>query len=323
MGTSMPAAALTPRRRPPRAGGAALISALLTVALVAAIAAGLIAQQGLAVRTVGGRHDQAQARLLARGAVDWARNILGDDLLRTGNVDHFGEPWALRVPPIPVEEGEVSGEIEEQDGRFNLNNLVSGGVADPVQVATYRRLLGLAGIPDRDAVVLTATLVDWIDADAEPVAPYSAETPWYASLDRPYRSADTALVDLDELVRVKGYTAALIDRLRPLVTALPTRTRINVNTAPAEVLAAALPDLSLDDARVVVAARSRAWFKDIPDFQARLPRQNVGVPGERFAVESHYFVAAGRARYGVAVSALRVLLYRQSGWPDIIWQKIL
>lgn len=307
------------RPRPPR--GAALVSALLTVALVAAIAAGLVAQQGLALRTVGGRHDQAQARLLARGAVDWARNILADDK-RTSNVDHLGEAWATRVPPIPVEEGEVAGEIDDQNGRLNLNNLVNNGSADAVQVAIYRRLLGVAGIPDREATVLAATLADWLDADSEPVAPYSAETPWYASLDRPYRSADAPLTDVDELLRVRGYSPAIVDRLRPFVAALPTRTRINVNTASAEVLAAALPELSLDDARVVVAIRSRAWFKDLPDFRARAPRP-VAAPDDRFDVNSDYFVAAGRARYGEAVAAMRVLLYRQSGWPDIIWQKIL
>ena len=160
----------------PHAGpqkGAAVILALLTVALVAGLAAASVGDLGVAMDQVAGRHDQAQARQLARGAVDWARNVLSEDA-RTSQVDHLGEAWAVKVPPTPVEEGEVSGELQELSGRLNLNNLASDG-ADIIEVERFQRLLSLVGVADADALNLTAALLDWLDADDTPRLPGGAE----------------------------------------------------------------------------------------------------------------------------------------------------
>nr|MBL8457457.1 general secretion pathway protein GspK [Zoogloeaceae bacterium] len=70
-----------------RQRGAAIILALLTVMLAAAIAAATIASLGRSIDSSTGLQDQAQARRLARGAADWARNVLADDGMRT-TVDH-------------------------------------------------------------------------------------------------------------------------------------------------------------------------------------------------------------------------------------------
>ena len=75
-----------------------MILALLTVAFVAGLAAAAVGDLGVAMDQVTGRHDQAQARQLARGAVDWACNVLAEDA-RGSTVDHLGEAWAVQVPP--------------------------------------------------------------------------------------------------------------------------------------------------------------------------------------------------------------------------------
>ena len=95
-----------------RQHGAAVILALLTVALVAGLAAASVGDLGVAMDQVTGRHDQAQARQLARGAVDWARNVLAEDA-RGSTVDHLGEAWAVQVPPTPVEEGDIAFDAPE------------------------------------------------------------------------------------------------------------------------------------------------------------------------------------------------------------------
>src|SRR6267142_856169 len=66
--------------------------------------------------------------------------VLSDDR-RLSNVDHSKEPWALRLPPMPVDNGELAGYIEDQQGAFNLNNLVRNGAVSPAQVAHFGRLL--------------------------------------------------------------------------------------------------------------------------------------------------------------------------------------
>lgn len=170
-------AAPTPLRRA-RQRGAAVILALLTVALVAGLAAAAVGDLGVAMDQVTGRHDQAQARQLARGAVDWARNVLAEDA-RGSTVDHLGEAWAVQVPPTPVEEGELAGEIREQSGRINLNNLVQADGPDLGEMDQFLRLLAILGVGDSQALDLRAALLDWLDADEEPRLPGGAESTWY------------------------------------------------------------------------------------------------------------------------------------------------
>lgn len=308
------------RRRGCQAG-AAILLAMLTLALVATLAAFVVSDYGAAVELVGGRHDQEQSRWLARGAVDWARNVLAEDA-RTSAIDDFSENWAMRVPPTAVEDGEVSGEIDEYSGRFDLNSLVFGGVVDPVQVEAYARLLEASGVPRQRALGLIGALVDWEDADAQ-TAPNGAESDGYLGRKPPYRSADAPLVDVDELALVRGYDADLIERLRPFVAALPAPAPLNVNTASAEVLSAAIAGLSLDDARVLVARRQAAPFRDVADFVSQLPRSVPPPTRVRLAATSRYFLVVGRAKYGQAMTRMQVLLDRRTTWPEIVWQKIL
>jgi general secretion pathway protein K len=287
------------------------------VALVATLAAAVMADYGAAVASVSGRHDQAQARLLARGAVDWARNVLAEDKLHGKPIDYAGEVWATHVPPTPVEEGEVSGEIQDLSGHFNLNRLASNGVADPDQVAAYERLLTLLGVTDARARDLAAALLGWLGAGN------AGEVDWYAAQMPPRLPAKALLIDVDELALVRGYDPALVALLRPFVAALPKPAGLNVNTARAEVLAALLPRLGLDSARMIAVQQQGAPFKDLADFRVRLANSSNSVSDANFAVSSRYFLATGRARFGEATTSMQVMLDRRNIWPEIVWQKIL
>ncbi|MCB1957373.1 MAG: type II secretion system minor pseudopilin GspK [Rhodocyclaceae bacterium] len=302
--------------------GAAVITALLTVALVAGLASALLADYGASLESLAGRHDQAQARWLARGAIDWGRNVLSDDAART-TVDHLGEPWAIRVPPTPVEDGEVSGELRDQSGLFNLNNLAPGGAASEEQQEAFVRLCGAVGIPGSEATRVALTITDWIDADGVSRFTGGDEASVFAAEGASQRPPDAELAHVDELAAIPGVGADLIERLRPFVTALPAPSQVNANTASAEVLHAIVPDLPLDTARVLVAERERAWFKDIPDFNARLPEGSGPAIAAHTGVRSLFILATGRARYGLSVVRMEVLLDRRQKWPRIVWQRIL
>jgi len=297
-----------------------VIVALLCVALAAGLAAAILGDFGRSLDSVAGRQDQAQARLLARGAVDWARNVLADDKKRT-SVDHDREMWAVRVPPTPVGEGSVGGEISDRSGLFNLNNLAPEGRPDATATAQFGRLLSTVGA-SADAARLADALAAWIGRrpTAQPSAAASAGGTMEGS------AANGSLLDPAELRRVAGFDEALVARLAPFVTALPAPSRINVNTAPAEVLVALVPGLELAAARVLVAERERAWFKDLADFSTRLSAHlPAGVPPSEAAldVQSRHFVVTGRSSFGGATVRMEVLLDRRDNWPAIVWQRIL
>ncbi|MCL2656458.1 MAG: type II secretion system minor pseudopilin GspK [Betaproteobacteria bacterium] len=316
--------------------GVAMIMAMLTVALVAILAAGIVAAYGFAVDSVSGRHDLDQARWLARGAIDWARNVLAEDKRRTGAVDQLGETWATKIPPTPVDEGEVSGEIEDLSGRFNLNSLVdaSGARNIPGENA-FIELLQIAGEPAGQATLLASNLRLWIDAASEPNDAYQPALPNNSV------PPNAPLVTPDELIQVPGFDGALVERIKPFVTAVKPGALLNVNTASAEVLAAVLsalgrigdpnaPAVTLDRARQIVSNRNTAAYIDIPTFVANnQDLQLPGNPASYLSVGSQYFLASGRAKFGSAVTRMQVLLDRgapdnpSQNWPNIVWQQIL
>jgi general secretion pathway protein K len=294
---------------------------MLTLALMAEIAAFVVADYGAAAELLVGRQDQNQSRWLARGAVDWARNVLAEDA-RTSTIDHLGEAWATHVAPTAVEDGEVSGEIVDYSGCFNLNSLVTNGRVDMLQVDAYKRLLGVLGLPPQQAAAFAAALVDWLDTN-DVSEPNGAETEWYLAQGKRYQAANGMLVDVDELRLVRGYSDDVMDRLRPFVAALPEATELNVNTASAEVLSASIVNLNIDNARVLVARRRTVPFADVATFVAQLPSTVLSPASARLGVGSRYFLVGGRAKYGQAVTRMQVLLDRKTTWPTIVWQKVL
>ncbi len=297
--------------------GAALIMALLVVALATSLASTLIWRQDLWLRQVETRRDLAQARLLSLAGVEWARAILAEDA-RTSVIDHPGEPWATVVPAMPAEGGEIGGGMADEQAKWNLNNLVRNGQISQGDLAVLRRLLDLLQLPP----ALATTLADWLDSDSE-AAPEGAEDAYYLSMTPPYRGANRELGDLDNLLRVRGFSSAIVERLRPYVGALPGYNPINVNTASAIVLDAVLADLSSAETRQIVAERDRVPFRDISDLRARLPRQELKntAATERLDTRSRYFSVSIHARYGNADTSTTALLDRQTGWPTLVWQK--
>jgi general secretion pathway protein K len=300
-----------------RQRGMAVITAILVVALVASTASFMAWQQQLWMRQVENLNEQAQAREVVLAAIQWARSTLAQDA-RSGNIDHLDESWARALTPLPVEGGQLAGEVRDQQGLFNLNSLVRAGKTSASDLAVFRKLLELLQLPPD----LAAAVADWIDPDTEVTYPGGAEDGDYLALDPPYRAANRVLTTVDGLYRIKGFDAATVARLRPFVTALPQPTPINVNTAPAEVLAAVIADLPLDQAEALVTARKGQHFKDIADFRARLPKAVTQVNETLLSVGSRYFLVSGHAGFGRAKVGCAALLEREAtAWPKLVWQK--
>jgi general secretion pathway protein K len=270
------------------------------------------------VRQVENLRDQSQAQAVSRAAIDWVRAVLADDA-RKNNVDHLGEKWATVLAPLPVENGRVTGSVADQQGLFNLNNLVRNGKASQPDLAIFRRLLELLALP----ADLANAATDWIDADSETTYPDGAEDIDYLAMDTSYRAANRMMIEIGNLYRVKGVSPEMVERLRPFVTALPEPTTVNVNTAPAEVLAALFQDLSMADAKALVEARKSGYFQDQADFRAHLPASKVKqIRDNDFSVNSRYFMVTSLANFGRAQSGYKALLARRGEeWPVVVWKK--
>ncbi len=300
-----------------RQHGVAIVLAMGVVALTALLATAMMVTQ-----TTWARHneltaDHVQAQTLLNACVDWTRALLSDDR-RSSNVDHLGEVWALRLPPLPVDNGEFAGHIDDQQGAFNVNNLIKNGAVNPAQLAHFQRLLVLLEL----SPMLAEALADWIDADSVPQSQYGAEDAYYLALQSPHLAANRPLIDLAELALVRGFDDSARARLRPYISALPTFTAININTAPAEVIAAVIDGLDLDAARTLIEQRQHAYFRDKTDFLSRLP-DDASAAADDICFGSDYFLVNLRINFGSAQSSGTALLARlDTRWPAIVWKKM-
>lgn len=301
-----------------RESGVALITVLLVVALATIAAVQMTAQGQYDRRRTANRLALEQAHEVALGGERWAVAVLARDRRGKGadlqqqsirdkqggnaNVDSRDEAWAQTLPPIPIEGGQVAGNIEDAQGRFNVNSLLDAqGSVDAVALARFERLLQSAGVDRRVA----NAVIDWLDADAETTYPAGAEDDFYAGLERPYRAANTGMATASELRLVRGIDAQVWAALAPAVTALPGSTPINVNTAKPAVLAAIVPGLEPEAAEQIVEQVADKPFDSVQQFLESPLVKGKDVPADGLAVRSSHF----RVRVDVEMGPLTYTLY--------------
>ena len=228
------------RRRCGDNRGFALVLTLILTGLMVAVAAELIHQVYVDTTISRGFRDGQQASLLAEsGAVGGARIM--QQLLPSMDYSSANDTWAK---PIRQEDenGSVTVVITEESGRINLNTLVRpDGSWEEFTRSTLLRLGRRLQIPDStwDA------LGDWLDKNDE-ARSGGAESPYYATRRPPYAARNGAMLSLQELSLVKGFTPEFVRKLQPFVTVFTGQpgagiSQVNINSAPREVL------MALDD----------------------------------------------------------------------------
>jgi len=300
------------------ARGAAVVIAMLLAALAATIAATLLWQQQRWINEHAHRRDQVQAQALAMAGVQWARQIVHDNA--TGGVVHLGQPWALKLPALPIENGSIAGYIVDAQSRINVNNIAGVPAAPAPTRSALQRLFATLALPPS----LLNAIADWVDADDRVSEPGGAEDAWYLSQPRPGLAANAPVRRASELLAVRGADPGSLARLLPLVGALDAPAAVNVNTAPPEVLTAVVGGLDAAGAAALVASRAQTPFANIADFRARLP-PNLVVDETLIDVRSDWFEVSIEARQGDTLARARALLKRvpaANTWPLVVWEVV-
>lgn len=278
--------------------GVALITALLISALATMVAANLAWDNSLDVRRTMVLLNRDQAVQVALGAESWIINILHQDL-EDSQIDHLGELWASDLPPLPVDNGEVFGSIEDLQGRFNINNLIDNeGRVEQESLEQFRRLLNALGLDPRFAGIAA----DWIDSDLDASFPDGAEDSIYTGMIPPYRTPNQAISAVSELAAIEGMDRATFNILEPHIAALPGRTAINVNTATPFVLLSLDEEMTTTDVEGLIAERESAGFADIQTSFASLVTPDVL---NRLEESTQYF----RLKVVVRIDTVRITLY--------------
>ena len=302
--------------------GAALLTAMLTVALVASLAAGALWQQWRSVEVEAAERARVQSLWLLTGALDWARLILREDA-RSGGADYLSEPWA-----VPLEEARLStflaadkksdpddeasasqtflsGLITDLQSRLNVTNLVEsdGKVSEP-SLKAFAKLFELLGLPPGELQVLVENLRLALDTSPENAA--SQQAPLL-----PQR--------IEQLVWL-GLSPPSLAVLRPYITLLPVRTPVNLNTASATVLSACIPSLEMGQAQRLVNTRQANHFKTLADVSAQLGQTAVPLDESQHSVNSRFFEVQGRLRLDQAVVEEHSVVQRDGPEVKTLWR---
>ena len=316
------AAAARVQKTPGGQTGAALLTAMLTVALVASLAAGSLWQQWRSVEVETAERARVQSLWVLTGALDWSRLILREDA-RTGGADHLSEPWA-----VPLEEARLStflsadksntpdsdnrasqaflsGSISDLQARLNVTNLVdeSGKVSEPALKA-FTKLFEQLGLPPAELLALAENLR--LARDNRPENTSAQLAPLL-----PQR--------LDQLVWL-GLPARSLAVLTPYITLLPVRTPVNLNTASATVLYAAVASLDMAQTQRLVAARQTSHFKTLAAAAALIGQQTSPFNEAEHSIGSRFFEVRGRLRLDQAVVEERSVVQRDGTDVKTLWR---
>lgn len=303
------------RKTPHQQAGFALITVLLVVAIVSIIAAQLVYQQALDIQRTETRLNQAQSLAVANGLEAWVKKGLKLDA-SMNKTDHLGEQWAQPMMPIPFAGGQVAGRLEDLQGRFNVNNLTE---TDEKKAKLWQqiaqRLLRNAELP----IALVDVLADWVDEDNN-ARLMGAESDFYLLKNPAYRAGNQPLVQLEELALLKGFTPAIRQQLSPALSALPTVTKININTAPKLVLLALAdwitPEIAQAwlDKRVLKPADKVASFHSFLAAETgfKLEEVQAALPDSIISVQTAFFLLVGQFDYGSVQQQVEALLHRES-----------
>lgn len=300
-----------------RQRGVAVLTAMLVVTLGTMIAVNLMWISSLDQRRTAAALASEQALLYLQGAEAWVGDILRLDQIESNESDHLGEIWAIEIAPLPVDGGLITGRIEDLQGRFNLNNLVTPqGQVDELAKRQFERLLATLQLDP----LLAGVVTDWLDADSEASFPTGGEDATYAGMDPPYRTANGFVTSPSELLANAGFDLESYRLLAPYVAALPSGTRINVNTASDVVLASLSDDIDLSIAAALIEERGGANFPDIAaSFEGRVEADMLG----RIDGVTQYFQLTGTIVLGTYQLTMYSLLERDpSGLARAIFRSL-
>lgn len=343
-----------------RQSGAALLTAMLTVALVATMAATALWQQWRSVEVEAAERARVQALWVLTGALDWSRLILREDG-RSGGADHLGEPWA-----VPLEEARLSsflaaGKDNTVDNAETLQQVfLSGRISD---LQARMNVLNLVELVSKGSPTPPPGTAATAATTAAPAAPATkaGEQPPGAEMTAKVSESDLQafarlferlglqpgeLTALAENLRFALDTSAAsgaaarapllpqrVDQLvwlglsprslallRPYITLLPVRTPVNVNTASAVVLSASISRLDLAQAQRMVSTRLVSPFRTLADAGRQAGDAAGPLNAAQHSVNSRFFEVRGRLRQEQGVVEEHSVVQRDGLNVKTLWR---
>ncbi len=318
--------------------GAAILTALLLMALVATLSTAALWQQARAYDLEASERARVQANWILNGTTDWARLILREDA-RSGAVDHLGEPWAITLQEAKLstflangavgdeplasdalQNAYLSGSITDLQSRLNVTNLVLDQQTHGPTLRAFGRLFDALQIPPAELQLLVTNLRAGLEPPEGSAAAANTSRKPSTAATGPANGTPLIPRSLDQM-RWLGLSERSVALLRPYVVVLPDRTTVNINTAPPLVLRAITQGLDTGNAQRLMDTRARTPFRSLADAASAIGQAESTFSENLHSVNSRFFEVRVRLRMGTLSTQERTVVQREGLLAKSLWKE--
>jgi general secretion pathway protein K len=303
--------------------GFALVITLVVTALLVALTTEFIQDVFVETSLSHSFADAQQASLIAASGVDGAVKVIR---LALDTQDYTSplDPWAV-PQAIEDERGSLTVGISDESGKLDINSLVfPNGTVNEEYYATARRLMDRLGLP----YALCDAVADWIDAD-DSQRSGGAESGFYRALPTPYSAKNGPLESYEELRMVAGFNETNLRKLNPFITVYPDvagsgLSKVNVNAAPAELLAVLHEGMNNDLAARIVEYRRKTPIRSPAEITGIAGLESVGIALQgKISVKGSVFRIQSRAQVRDTVRIVEAVVRFDSTQPKVLYWREL
>ena len=321
------------RHQTPSERGMALLSAMITVMIVTALAATALWSQWSRFQVESAERQREQSLWLLTGALDWSRVILREDA-RASTIDTLAEPWAVPLQEVKLssfirdqnaasaspsstlgdtslgEQVYLSGQIVDLQSKLNFFNLVAATPVPPSTLQSFLRLFTALHLPQTELNQLILAF--------QAASPVSSTSPGSLLANNnpplwPQRFEHLAWW---------GLSSGTLQALHPYATWIPDKTLVNLNTASAQVLYASIANIELSDAQRLVSLRENHPWTSLDQVRLALgkPSSDTTIAETAYQLSTRYFEVLGTIRMNQTILREKSVLLRNSGAVSIVWR---
>jgi len=309
--------------------GTALVLTLLIIITLAGLTLGFSGESGVELTLAGYMKDSTRAYQLARSGINIALELLARD--EDFEMDTFNEDWR-KFGSIPLADGVAEegvsfyGGMIDENSKININLLRnSQGEIDEKREAQMRRLFRAMGVAEERL----NPVLDWLDAD-DIERQDGAEGYFYQSLEEPYECANGPFLTLGQVFLVRGmreferFGEKNSKKLMDFLT-IHSDGKINVNTAPKEVLESLGESMDPALAAAIVEYREEEPFESIEDLSkvAGMDGDVLAEIGQWITVKSSTFSIEAHVNCNGAVASIRTIAQRQGNKAKLIYWQVM
>ena len=321
------------RHQTPSERGMALLSAMITVMIVTALAATALWSQWSRFQVESAERQREQSLWLLTGALDWSRVILREDA-RASTIDTLAEPWAVPLQEVKLssfirdqnatsaspsstlgdtslgDQVYLSGQIVDLQSKLNFFNLVAATPVPPSTLQSFLRLFTALHLPQTELNQL--------------ILAFQAASPGSST------SSGSLLANNNpplwpqrfEHLAWWGLSSGTLQALHPYATWIPDKTLVNLNTASAQVLYASIANIELSDAQRLVSLRENHPWTSLDQVRLALgkPSSDTTIAETAYQLSTRYFEVLGTIRMNQTILREKSVLLRNSGAVSIVWR---